>query len=68
MKYEHGITAPPLSYDIAGAVQASGIGRTKLFAYIKAKRLKARKAGRRTLILATDLAELLESLPTSNAA
>jgi hypothetical protein len=58
----------PVAYDIDGAVAASGIGRTKLYAYIKAKQLKARKAGRRTVILAADLAAFLDALPALEAA
>ncbi len=62
------ITAQPVAYDIATAVAVSGIGRTRLYAYIKAKRLKARKAGRRTVILAADLQAFLDSLPEMEAA
>ena len=62
------ITAQPVAYDIATAVAVSGIGHTRLYAYIKAKRLKARKAGRRTVILAADLQAFLDSLPEMEAA
>jgi hypothetical protein len=40
-----------------------GPGRTVVFEEIKAGRLKARKCGRRTLILVDDLREYLEALP-----
>jgi hypothetical protein len=58
----------PVAYDLATAVAVSGIGRTRLYAYIKAKQLKARKAGRRTVILASDLQAFLDSLPVIEAA
>jgi hypothetical protein len=63
---EHKMNTQPtgsLAYDIATAVTVSGIGRTRIYAYIKAKQLKARKAGRRTVILASDLQAFLENLP-----
>lgn len=53
-----------LSYGIADAVKASGVGRSFLYEQIKAGKLKARKLGRRTLILATDLQSWLAALPT----
>ena len=40
------------------------IGRTTLFKEINAGRLRAHKAGRRTLILSTDLDDYLATLPT----
>lgn len=61
-------TAQPAAYDLATAVAVSGIGRTRLYAYIKAKKLKARKAGRRTVILASDLQAFLDSLPVMEVA
>ncbi len=46
----------------------SGIGRTRIFAAIKDGKLKARKFGRRTVILTTDLQAFLESLPVKEVA
>jgi excisionase family DNA binding protein len=53
-----------LTYSVADAAKASGIGRTVLYEEIKAGRLQARKLGRRTLILAEDLQRWLAALPT----
>ena len=61
------MNAQPLAYTIEEAVAASGLGRTKLYEYIKQKRLKAKKSGKRTLILAADLVEFLASLPAMAA-
>jgi excisionase family DNA binding protein len=44
------------------ASKAIGIGMTMLYAEIKAGRLKARKIGKRTVILRDDLLEYLNSL------
>jgi hypothetical protein len=41
-----------------------GIGRTTTYGEIKAGRLKARKAGRRTIITEDDAEEWLSNLPT----
>jgi excisionase family DNA binding protein len=43
-------------------------GRPKIFAEIKAGNLKARKLGRRTLILDSDVREWLASLPIREVA
>ncbi|MGV7030676.1 helix-turn-helix domain-containing protein [Methylobacterium symbioticum] len=56
-----------LSYSVAEAVGASGVGRSFLYEQIKSGRLKARKLGRRTLILAEDLQSWLAALPTIKA-
>lgn len=53
---------------IEGAVAASGIGRTLIFRAIQKGHLKARKLGRRTIILRDDLAEWLNSLPVKEVA
>lgn len=45
------------------ACQIAGIGRTKIYEAIAAKRLKARKLGKRTIVLRTDLRDFLASLP-----
>ena len=55
----------PLAYTIEDAVSASGIGRTKLYDAIRAGKLRARKCGRRTLIIDEDLRSFLRALPES---
>jgi excisionase family DNA binding protein len=43
--------------------EVTGLGRTKIFEMIRSGELKARKAGRRTLIFDGDLRECLSRLP-----
>jgi hypothetical protein len=51
-----------LAYSISEVVQTSGLGRTLVFAEIKAGRLIARKCGRRTVILDEDLRQWLKDM------
>jgi hypothetical protein len=48
---------------IDGFCKGYGIGRTKAYEEINAGRLKARKAGRRTIITADDAEDWLSRLP-----
>ncbi|AHE57322.1 helix-turn-helix domain-containing protein [Sphingomonas sanxanigenens] len=50
----------PLAYSIKEACRVSSLGRTRLYQLIAAKRLDARKLGRRTLIPAESLKRLLD--------
>lgn len=52
-----------VAYSIDAAAKASHTGRTKLYAEIRAGRLRAIKLGKRTLITAEALAEWLNALP-----
>ncbi len=52
-----------LAYSIRELAAAGGGSRTKIYEAIAAGKLKARKRGRSTVILAADLAQYLESLP-----
>ncbi len=52
-----------LAFTIDEAVEAGAGGRTKIYEAINAGTLRAKKRGKRTVILAADLAQYLESLP-----
>ena len=54
----------PLAVSIEDAAKASGLCRTKIYDDINSGRLRARKAGRRTVILVADLKAWLENMPT----
>ena len=53
----------PRAFRIAEVCSVTGIGRTMIYAAIKAGHLVARKYGRCTIILAEDLNAWLASLP-----
>ena len=55
--------AGALALSVEQAARRAGVGRGFLYQEIGKGRLRARKAGRRTLIALTDLAAWLESLP-----
>jgi hypothetical protein len=57
-----------VGFSVEGAVAASGIGRTLIFRAIQRGQLKARKLGRRTIILRDDLTEFLKNLPVKEVA
>jgi excisionase family DNA binding protein len=50
---------------IAEAAAMAGLGRTKIYEAISKGRLKARKCGKRTLILRDELRQFLASLPNA---
>jgi len=53
----------PLALSITEACSASRIGRTTLYSAINAGELRARKVGRRTVVLHQDLVDWLASRP-----
>ena len=53
----------PDALSIADACEKAGVGRTTIYEAIAAGRLKARKLGRRTLILRDDFTQFLAALP-----
>lgn len=57
----------PLAVSIEEAARRAGVGRGYLYQQITQGRLRARKAGRRTLVTLADLAAWLEQLPTFDA-
>jgi hypothetical protein len=54
----------PLSYPIEAVPDLTGIPRSKVFAAIRNKELRARKAGRSTIIEHPELVRYLASLPS----
>jgi excisionase family DNA binding protein len=54
----------PIAVTIPDAVKATGMSRTSIYEALKRGDLKARKAGRRTLISFADLQAYLAKLPT----
>ena len=52
-----------LTYTINEATEALGIGRSRLYGLFREGRIKPRKLGKRTLILADELKRLTEGLP-----
>lgn len=57
-----------LAFDVEGFCASTGLGRTFVFDEIKRGRLRARKAGRRTVILPEDAVAYLQSLPAADVA
>ena len=53
----------PLAYTIAEAAKATGLARTRLYALAAEGKLTFRRAGRRSVILSSDLQQLLADLP-----
>lgn len=58
---------PPITITIPDAVKFSGCSRSALYEALKRGELKAKKAGRRTLIAFADLEAYLASLPAYGA-
>lgn len=63
MTENHATTTDQRGLELPEVAAISGIGRTSLYAYIKTGQLVARKAGRRSLVLQSDLDNFLNSLP-----
>lgn len=56
------------AYSISQVLEMVPVGRTTLYHEISQGRLKAKKIGRRTLILAEDLERFIENLPHAQGA
>jgi excisionase family DNA binding protein len=56
-----------LALGIHDVCRLTGLGRTTIYAAIKAGELVARKSGRRTIILAADIEAFLNKLPAVHA-
>jgi hypothetical protein len=61
------LPASALSFTIAALEQATCISRTKIYDDLKAGRLRARKHGKRTIIIADEARRWLESLPAQSS-
>jgi len=59
---------PKVAYSIRELVELGPPGRTRIYEELKAGRLKAKKNGKRTIILHDDYMEYLHSLPDYEAA
>lgn len=57
----------PICLTITGAVRASGMSRTAIYAALRERKLSAFKAGKRTLIRHESLVAYLNSLPAYKA-
>ena len=51
------------AFSIAEVLAQTGLGRDKVYKMINEQKLVARKCGRRTIVLASDLQRFLETLP-----
>ena len=60
-------TASPLVFGITEAASVARIGRTTLYAAINSGELRARKVGKRTLILQEDFLDWLNSRPSARS-
>lgn len=56
-----------VAHSVGSAAALAGIGRSTLYAAIRDRRLVARKVGRRTIVLVSDLENWLHSLPVVTA-
>lgn len=65
MKNKPAISAP-IAHSVEGVLQIVPCGRTTVFSAISSGALKARKIGRRTIILDEDLRLWLMSLPSKH--
>ncbi len=54
------------AYTVNETLREIGIGRSKLYAEIKAGKITPRKIGKKTIFLAKDIEAYLENLPTMN--
>jgi len=54
-------------FTIPGSTRYSGFSRSRVYVEIKAGKLDARKAGRRTLVTRASLDALLDALPSINS-
>ncbi len=56
------------AYSLDEVATVIGVCRETIYAWVRAGRLKARKFGRKTIVLASDLDDVLEKLPQMHEA
>ena len=56
-------SSPVLAYTVEDFAASTGLGRTRLYEAIRNRQLRARKYGKRTVILAEDGRAFLAGLP-----
>jgi excisionase family DNA binding protein len=61
-------TADSIALSIEKACELCSLGRTKFYELLKSKTIPARKVGRRTIVLRSELEKALESLPVAGRA
>jgi excisionase family DNA binding protein len=60
--------SPKVAYDVTETARLLSIGRTSLYARVKAGELRATKLGRKTLFLASDIVAFVEHLQVEGGA
>lgn len=55
----------PISVTIPQAMSMTGLGRSSIYRLFQEKKLTPRKAGKRTLILTSEVEEYIRSLPVA---
>jgi excisionase family DNA binding protein len=63
LRQENQTEVPALALPIDAAALRAGVGRSTIYSAINSGSLRARKAGRRTLITVADLKVWVDSLP-----
>lgn len=64
----NGLALGAVSYNMAGAIAATGIGETRIKEAIEARDLVAHYNGRNIILRAVDLDAWIQTLPTERAA
>lgn len=59
----HDEDAQPLAYSITGGAKRANVSRSEMYNILKRGELRAKKLGRRTVILHDDLSAYLRGLP-----
>jgi excisionase family DNA binding protein len=60
-------TSDRAAFSVAEVISRTGLGRDKVYGLIRDGQLVARKVGRRTLVVSSDLEKFLTSLPVIGA-